>query len=124
MRSAPSPAVRERDFKALLTMSVHGAGDFDLDIDGRRMEILVTAALAYVAIGAAFFAHPASPAQPDDFHWRGQIDGFRATPPDGLAWPPAPWPFCRSSLRPVLGAGPHPSTPAESPATPPPQRAP
>jgi hypothetical protein len=55
------------------------------------MEILVTAALAYVAIGAAFFAHPASPALPDDFHWRRQIEVFRATLPEVLGWPVALW---------------------------------
>jgi hypothetical protein len=76
-------------------MPVHGAVDFDLDIGGRRMEILVTAALVYVAIGAAFFAHPASPARPDDFHWRNQIDVFRATLPDVLSWPVALWRFGR-----------------------------
>jgi hypothetical protein len=64
------------------------------------MDILVTSALAYVAIGAAFFAHPAGPAQPDDFHWRNQIDVFRATLPDVLAWPAALWHFGRSSLGP------------------------
>jgi hypothetical protein len=76
-------------------MLVHGAGQFDLGIDGRRMETLVTAALVYLAIGAAFFAHPASPAQPEDFDWRNQIDVFRATLPHVLAWPVALWRFGR-----------------------------
>ena len=57
------------------------------------MEILVTCALAYVAIGAAFFAHPASPAVPNDFHWRNQVGVFRATLPDVIAWPLALWRF-------------------------------
>jgi len=79
---------------------VHAAEQFDLGIDGWRMEILVTAALVYVAIGAAFFAHPASPAQPDDFDWRNQIDVFRATLPDVLGWPLGLWRFGRSCLGP------------------------
>ena len=57
------------------------------------MEILATAALCYLAIGAAFFAHPASPAVPDDFHWRSQIDVFRATLRDVVVWPVALWRF-------------------------------
>ena len=57
------------------------------------MEILITSGLFYVAIGAAFFAHPASPALPDDFHWRSQIEVFRATLPEVLAWPMALWRF-------------------------------
>jgi hypothetical protein len=64
------------------------------------MEILVTSAIAYVAMGAAFFAHPASPARPGDFHWRNQIDVFRATFPDVLMWPVALWRFGRSCFRP------------------------
>ena len=61
--------------------------------DGRRMEILITVALVYVAIGAAAFAHPASPALPDDFHWRTQVGVFRATLPEVLAWPLGLWRF-------------------------------
>jgi len=60
------------------------------------MDLLVTAALVYLAIGAAWFAHPASPALPDDFHWRNQFDVFRATLADVLAWPLALWRFGRS----------------------------
>jgi hypothetical protein len=75
---------------------VHGVRHFDLGNDGWRMEILVTAALAYVAIGAAFFAHPASPALPEDFDWRNQINVFRATLSDVLAWPLALWRFGKS----------------------------
>jgi hypothetical protein len=57
------------------------------------MEILATTILCYVAIGAAFFAHPASPAVADDFHWRNQIGVFRATLPEVLAWPLSLWRF-------------------------------
>jgi hypothetical protein len=62
------------------------------------MEILIAAVLLYVAIGAACFAHPASPAGPDDFHWRNQIDVFRTTMPDVLAWPLALWRFGQTCL--------------------------
>jgi len=55
------------------------------------METLVLLVLAYIAIGAAFFAHPASPASPDDFHWRNQIGVFRASLPEVLAWPVTLW---------------------------------
>ena len=55
------------------------------------MEILITSIFAYLAIGAVCFAHPPSPAMPDDFHWRRQIEVFRATLPDVLAWPLALW---------------------------------
>jgi len=64
------------------------------------MEILVTAAFVYVAIGAAFFAHPPSPARPDDFDWHNQIDVFRTTLPDVLMWPAALLRFGRSCLGP------------------------
>jgi hypothetical protein len=57
------------------------------------METLGTLVLFYLAIGAAFFAHPATPAWPDDFHWRGQIDVFRASLPEVLGWPLALWRF-------------------------------
>ncbi len=53
-------------------------------------------ALLYLAIGAALFAHPASPALPDDFDWRNQINVFRATLPDVLLWPVALWRFGKS----------------------------
>src|SRR5215469_503145 len=61
-----------------------------------NMEILVTAVLCYFAIGAAFFAYPASPAVPNDFHWRSQIGVFRASLPEVLAWPLTLWRFCRT----------------------------
>jgi hypothetical protein len=63
------------------------------------MEILVTLAFIYVAVGAACFAHPASPAVPDDFNWRSQIAVFRTTLPEVLAWPLGLWRFGRSCLR-------------------------
>jgi hypothetical protein len=59
------------------------------------METLVTAVLCYLAIGAAFFAHPASPATADDFNWRRQVGVFRASLPEVLAWPLTLWRFCR-----------------------------
>jgi len=62
------------------------------------MELFATAALAYVAIGAACFAHPPHPAMPDDFHWRQQIAVFATTLPEVLAWPVALWRFGRGYL--------------------------
>lgn len=63
------------------------------------MEILITSVMAYLAIGAAFFAHPASPAVPDDFHWRAQIGVFCGSLPEVLAWPVALWRFGRTCCR-------------------------
>ena len=63
------------------------------------MEILLTSALCYVAIGAAFFAHPASPAVPDDFHWRAQIGVFRTTLLEVLVWPRSLWRFATAHSR-------------------------
>ena len=60
------------------------------------MDILFTLAILYLAIGAAFFAHPASPATPNDFHWRTQVGVFRATLPEVLAWPLTLWRFGQS----------------------------
>jgi hypothetical protein len=60
------------------------------------MDIFLVAALCYLAIGAAFFAHPASPATPDDFHWRRQVGVFRATLPEVLLWPITLWRFGRA----------------------------
>ncbi|HTV88204.1 MAG TPA: hypothetical protein VME41_04235 [Stellaceae bacterium] len=62
------------------------------------MEMLIMFALLYVAIGAAFFAHPASPAIAADFHWKQQIQVFRATLPDVIAWPFALWRFGAACL--------------------------
>jgi hypothetical protein len=58
---------------------------------GRPMEILITSALLYLAVGATCCAHPASPSTPDDFHWKNQVAVFRATLPDVLLWPAALW---------------------------------
>ena len=60
------------------------------------MDILFTLVILYLAIGAAFFAHPASPATPNDFHWRTQVGVFRATLPEVLAWPLTLWRFGQS----------------------------
>jgi hypothetical protein len=57
------------------------------------MEFFVTSILVYVAIGAAFFAHPSDRAVPDDFHWRNQIDVFRDSLPEVIAWPLTLWRF-------------------------------
>ena len=62
------------------------------------MDILFTVVLCYFAIGAAFFAHPASPATPNDFHWRTQVGVFRATLPGVLLWPMSLWRFGRTCL--------------------------
>jgi len=60
------------------------------------MDILFTLVILYLAIGAAFFAHPASPATPNDFHWRTQVGVFRATLPEVLTWPLTLWRFGQS----------------------------
>jgi hypothetical protein len=60
------------------------------------MDILLISVLCYLAIGAAFFAHPASPATPHDFHWRSQISVFRASLPEVLLWPVTLWRFGRT----------------------------
>ncbi|MBV9829330.1 MAG: hypothetical protein JO001_27240 [Alphaproteobacteria bacterium] len=62
------------------------------------MQAVLTFALLYVAIGAALFAHPASPAVADDFHWRTQVDVFRMTLREVLSWPLALWRFSQSYL--------------------------
>jgi hypothetical protein len=55
------------------------------------MEILSTLVLMYLAIGAAFFAHPREQAEMNDFHWRGQIAIFVETLPTVLTWPVVVW---------------------------------
>jgi hypothetical protein len=55
------------------------------------MEIPAIIALIYLAIGAGIFTLPPVPATPDDFHWRRQIDVFRANLVDVLIWPIALW---------------------------------
>jgi hypothetical protein len=62
------------------------------------MDIFFTAVLCYLAIGAAFFAHPASPATPNDFNWKSQVGVFRATLPEVLFWPVSLWRFSRTCL--------------------------
>ena len=60
------------------------------------METFIELALMYLAIGAAFFAHPGRRAIPDDFDWRNQLGIFRDTLPEVLGWPVALWRFCRA----------------------------
>jgi hypothetical protein len=55
------------------------------------MHLLVTLALAYLAVGAVLFAHPRGPLVPFDFHWKNQIAVFRDSLPDVLGWPLALW---------------------------------
>jgi hypothetical protein len=55
------------------------------------MEYLGVFALMYLAVGAAFFAHPRDPADLHDFHWRGQLAIFKDTLPAVLSWPMAVW---------------------------------
>ena len=62
------------------------------------MEMLATAALCYVAIGAALFAHPPRRAGPQDFDWRRQIDVFRATFAEVMLWPVALYCFARAAM--------------------------
>jgi hypothetical protein len=64
------------------------------------MEILANLILFYFAVGAAFFAHPAGQAVPNDFDWRHQIRIFRATVPEVLAWPVTLWRLCQTDLPP------------------------
>ena len=60
------------------------------------MQLVPVLVLCYVALGAALFAHPASPASPDDFGWRAQIGVFRASLPEVLLWPLALVRFARA----------------------------
>jgi hypothetical protein len=60
------------------------------------MEALAILILAYLALGAACFAHPARPATRVDFTWRGQWAIFLDTLPAVLSWPLALWHMCRS----------------------------
>jgi hypothetical protein len=60
------------------------------------MEALATLVLVYLALGAAGFAHPASPATSADFSWRGQWAIFRDTLPAVLTGPLALWHMRRS----------------------------
>jgi hypothetical protein len=83
-------------FNELLTVPPQVTQELVPDGMAARMEIFVTLALCYLAVGAALFAHPASPAMPGDFDWRRQIGVFRATFPEVLAWPLALWRFGRT----------------------------
>src|SRR5690242_20189858 len=40
------------------------------------MEIVWSLVLMYLALGAAFFAHPREQAELNDFHWKGQLSIF------------------------------------------------
>jgi hypothetical protein len=51
--------------------------------------------LLNLAIGAVLFAHPRSPAVPDDFDWRMQAGVFRDSLPEVLGWPLVLWSGCR-----------------------------
>jgi hypothetical protein len=55
------------------------------------METPIIIALIYIAIGVAIFSHPRLPMTPRDFHWRRQIDVFRANFRDVMIWPLALW---------------------------------
>ena len=57
------------------------------------METVFICVLAYLALGAALFSHPAAPAQPNDFHWKNQIGVFLGSLPEVLAWPLALYRF-------------------------------
>ena len=55
------------------------------------MQTAVILTLAYLALGAAFFAHPRGRAMPDDFSLRGQASVFCDTLPLVLTWPIVVW---------------------------------
>jgi hypothetical protein len=55
------------------------------------MEIVGGIVLMYLAIGAAFFAHPREQAELGDFHWRSQASIFMDTLPTVLTWPIVVW---------------------------------
>jgi hypothetical protein len=59
------------------------------------MATLITLAMVYLAIGAALFAHPRSPAVPGDFDWRAQVGVFCDSLPLVLGWPIALWLWCK-----------------------------
>ncbi len=58
------------------------------------MATIITLMMVYLAIGAVLFAHPRSPAVPNDFDWRAQVGVFRDSLPEVLAWPLALWLWC------------------------------
>jgi len=53
--------------------------------------MLVEMTLAYLAIGAVIFAHPAGGAEAADFTPRGQWAVFIDTLPQVLTWPAVLW---------------------------------
>jgi hypothetical protein len=55
------------------------------------METPAIIALVYIAIGVGLFTLPPVTATPGDFHWRRQIEVFRASLVDVLVWPIALW---------------------------------
>jgi hypothetical protein len=55
------------------------------------MESLVEFFLIYLAIGAVLFALVPGQALPIDFHWRNQVNAFRDSFPEVLAWPFLLW---------------------------------
>ena len=63
------------------------------------METILICVFGYIAFGAACFCHPPSPARPNDFNWRNQIDVFRVTLPEVLCWPVALWRFALADRR-------------------------
>jgi len=63
------------------------------------METVFLCTLGYLALGAALFSHPPSPARPDDFHWKNQLGVFRASLPAVLVWPLALYRFASARRR-------------------------
>ena len=61
------------------------------------METLLIVAMMYVAVGAAWFAHPQGRAEPNDFDWRAQLGVFRDSLPEVIAWPLVLWRVCRDA---------------------------
>ena len=59
------------------------------------MHLLAFLILAYLALGAACFAHPVGRVQPGDFGWRAQWAIFLDTLPQVLTWPFALWHLLR-----------------------------
>jgi hypothetical protein len=55
------------------------------------MEVVGILVCMYLAIGAAFFAHPREHAELNDFHRRGQIAIFLDTLPTVVTWPLVVW---------------------------------
>jgi hypothetical protein len=62
------------------------------------MEIVWSLVLMYLALGAAFFAHPREQAELNDFHWKGQLSIFFDTLPTVLTWPVVVWRLAAARL--------------------------